>query len=147
MSSPGCPILTRASDTIKIIRDFHPTCLPAFLGARLSTETPQNATKQRNVFVLSVSGTFRDMLEYLPFCQMQVECHTRHPAVLKPLFFPLRHPATARNQIAGWRRGGASQTMYNQCFSRQHNHKGPYLNCIIKSNNATMCILKMSPQF
>ena len=87
MSSPGCPILTRASDTIKIIRDFHPTCLPAFLGARLSTETPQNATKQRNVFVLSVSGTFRDMLEYLPFCQMQVECHTRHPAVLTPYFF------------------------------------------------------------
>ena len=147
MSSPGCPILTRASDTIKIIRDFHPTCLPAFLRGQVVN---RNTTKCHNKETFSSflsRELFRDPLEYLPFCQMQVECHTRHPAVLKPLFFPLRHPATARNQIAGWRRGGASQTMYNQCFSRQHNHKGPYLNCIIKSNNATMCILKMSPQF
>ena len=88
MSSPGCPILTRASDTIKIIRDFHPTCLPAFFGARLSTETPQTKCHNKETFSSFLSRElFRDMLEYLPFCQMQVECHTRHPAVLKPLFF------------------------------------------------------------
>ena len=67
MSSPGCPILTRASDTIKIIRDFHPTCLPAFLRGQVVNRNTTNKTpQQRNVFVLSVSGTFRDPLEY--FC-------------------------------------------------------------------------------
>ena len=106
MSSPGCPILTRASDTIKIVKDFHPTWLPAFFRGQVVN---RNTTKCHNKETFSSflsRELFRDPLEYLPFCQMQVECHTRHPTVLKPLFFPLRHPATAKNQIAGWRRGG-----------------------------------------
>jgi len=96
--------------------------------------------QQRNIFVLSVSGTFfRNLLENLLFCQMQVECHT---PVCTP--FPLRHCAAKTCRVA---QRGASHTMYNQCFSCQHNDKGPYLNCIIKLNIATLCILKLSPKF
>ena len=70
---------------------------------------------------------------------MQVECHT---PVRSP--FPLRHCAAKTRGVA---QRGASHTMYNQCFSCQHNDKGPYLNCIIKLIIATLCILKLSPKF
>ena len=93
--------------------------------------------QQRNIFVLSVSGTFYESA--WEFCQMQVECHT---PVRSP--FPLRHCADETRGVA---QRGASHTMYNQCFSCQHNDKGPYLNCIIKLIIATLCILKLSPKF
>ena len=83
---------------------------------------------------------FRNVLENFPFCQMQVECHT---PVRTP--FPLRHCASKTRRVA---QRGASHTMYNQCFSCQHNDKTRTisLNCIIiKLNVAAVCIL--SPKF
>ena len=104
-----------------------------------TTKTPQNATTKKHFRPFCLGNIFRNLLENLPFCQMQVECHT---PVCTP--FPLRHCASRTRRLA---QRGASHTMYNQCFSCQHNEKGPYLNCIIKLNIATLCILKLSPKF
>ena len=82
---------------------------------------------------------FRNVLENFRFARCKLSVIRQS----EPLFLC----ATVRRKHAESRRGGASQTMYNQCFSCQHNDKGPYLNCIIKLNIATLCILKLSPKF